>query len=95
MTDFTQRTVDFWLRHPPLLPLLEAGVMDVAVFDADPPGAGPDPGPVELKLQYSGTVLSAKSPGTLLNPGGGLNPVVVVANYVFDTLRQDAFQARV
>ena len=23
MTDFTQRTVDFWLRHPPLLPLLE------------------------------------------------------------------------
>ena len=47
MTDFTQRTVDFWLRHPPLLPLLEAGVMDVAVYDADPPGAGPNPGPVE------------------------------------------------
>ena len=94
MTDFTQRTVDFWLRHPPLLPLLEAGVMDVAVYDADPPGAGPNPGPVELKLQYSGTTLSASNPGTLLNPGGGLNPVVVVANYVFDTLRQDAFQVR-
>jgi hypothetical protein len=34
MTDFTQHNIDFWLKHPPLVPLFEEGVLDCALFDA-------------------------------------------------------------
>jgi tetratricopeptide (TPR) repeat protein len=75
MTDFTPTNVDAWMRHPRLVPLLEAGALDLAVFDAGVPG--------RLELRWSGDVID-RFPG----------PLVVVANYVFDSLPADCFSIR-
>lgn len=74
MTDFTERNIAYWQAHPSLQPLVEAGQLDFARFDA-----GNDQ---ELVLKSSGTVLS---------PGTVKNPMVVIANYCFDSLPQDVF----
>lgn len=42
----------------------------------------------------SGTELELRHSGTRLEPGGTANPVVVIGNYLFDSLRQDAFRVR-
>lgn len=74
MTDFTERNIAYWQAHPALQPLVEAGQLDFARFDA-----GNDQ---ELVLRHSGAVLS---------PGTVKNPLVVIANYCFDSLPQDVF----
>lgn len=96
LTDFTEHDLRFWSEHPSLQPLIEAGVVDTAMFDAENDtsvcarcaAAIPLPlcrsgwlivMPPQIKLTHSGAVLSAE---TLRNP------LVVIANYVFDTLRQ-------
>lgn len=77
MSDLAEATVQWWQSHPWLAPLIEAGVLDVARFDA----AGDD----ELVLRHSGRVLS---------PGDPADAVVVVANYLFDSLPQDVYVSR-
>ncbi len=77
MTDITERTIEWWLRHPPLTPFLEDGRLDFARWsDAD--GA-------RIELRRSGLVLEE---------GSAKNPIVVVANYVLDSLAQDAFHVK-
>lgn len=75
LTDFTKSNLSAWQTHPALRPLVEAGALDFALFDAAQPG--------ELLLQHSGAVLS---------PGAIENPLIVLANYVFDGIPQDAFR---
>ena len=75
LTDFTEANLGFWAEHECLAPLIAAGVLDTAVFDAETHR--------ELSLVHSGVTL---------RPGSLKAPVVAIANYVFDTLRQDAFR---
>ena len=69
MTDFTQKNVDFWKSHESIKPLVEAGLVDFAVYDAETD--------VQIELQVCGDVLTAASVK---------NPMVVLCNYIFDTL---------
>ena len=69
MTDFSLRTVEFWRDHPSLKPLVDLGILDFAVFNAETDSA--------LHLVNADIVLNAS---TLKNP------LVVVSNYVFDSL---------
>ena len=74
MTDFAERTLDFWQDHPSLKPFVEQGHLDFARFDA-----GHDR---ELTLCHSSDTLA---------PDSVKNPLVVLANYFFDSIPQDAF----
>ncbi len=74
MTDFAQRTVDYWRQHPSLTPFIAAGLLDIALFDAEAPR--------ELDLLCSENRLA---------PGAVKNPLIVIANYVFDGIPQDSF----
>ena len=57
LTDLADANVEFWLAHPHLAPLLDAGLLDVARFDAV--------ADTTLELRRSGEVLTA---GSLANP---------------------------
>jgi tetratricopeptide (TPR) repeat protein len=74
MTDFAGRNLEYWRAHAWLLPFVEDGTLDFALFDA-----GRDE---ELTPVVSGEPLSTESVR---------NPLVVVSNYFFDSLPQDAF----
>nr|MDQ3292885.1 SAM-dependent methyltransferase [Actinomycetota bacterium] len=75
MTDFARSTIDAWRRHERLAPLVAEGRLDFAAFDA----AWPAP----MRLVHAGTVLDPATPA----PG----PIVIIANYVIDSLPLDAF----
>ncbi|HET6952964.1 MAG TPA: hypothetical protein VFI47_21450 [Acidimicrobiales bacterium] len=77
LTDFSAERVASWADHASYRPLVEDGLIDFAVLDAD------HPGPLELVVS-----------GRRLTPGSLRAPVVGIANYVFDTLRQDGFAIR-
>lgn len=77
LTDFSAERVEGWRKHPSYAPLVEDGLIDFAVFDADTPA------PLELVCS-----------GRTVGPGDLDVPVVGVANYVFDTLRHDAYTVR-
>ncbi len=81
LTDFTEGNLEPLRRHPALQPWIEAGALDFAGYDAAQRGENPG----EIRLERSGEVLS---PDTLRNP------LVVIANYVFDGIPQDAFAVR-
>ena len=74
ITDLAERNVEYWQNHSFLRPYFESGVLDCATFDM-----GRDE---ELRLRYSGEVLSA---------GNLKNPLILFANYTFDSLPQDTF----
>jgi len=76
MSDLAERNVAFWREHPALRDLVERGVLDFAVFDVGSSRS--------LELLESGRVLAADRPAD--------GPLIVFANYVFDTLPQDIFQ---
>jgi hypothetical protein len=76
ISDFYEGGVPFWAQHESLRPFIDAGLVDFAVFDAEGTSAS-------IGLRRSKGELSA---ATLRNP------LVVVCNYIFDTLRQDAFR---
>ena len=80
MSDVTPDIVSFWRAHPSFRPFLDRGMLDFAVLDAEHPGSGVDGG---IQLLHSGRRLSAAS---------NRNPICLIANYLFDTLRQDAFR---
>ena len=82
MTDFTESNLEPLRRHPAFEPWISAGVLDFACYDAGRCDAGD---PTEIRLEWSGETLS---PQTLRNP------LIVIANYVFDSIPQDAFAAR-
>lgn len=74
MTDFTERTLDYWRAHPWFQPFIEEDVLDFARFDVEHDQ--------KLRLVHSGEILSAKTVR---------NPLVVISNYLFDSIPQDAF----
>ena len=76
-TDFTDSNLDPLRKHPHLQPLVKAGLVDFARYDA-----GED---VEIRLTRSGEALSPEAPA---------NPLIVVANYLFDGIPQDCFSIR-
>lgn len=80
MTDFAARTIEHWRSHPGLAPFIAAGQLDVAAFDV---AAGD-----ELVLLESGRRIAA-SPAARAR-----QPLVVIANYVFDTIPQDYLRLR-
>ncbi len=73
VTDFSAANFEFWLNHPSLQHLTEAGLLDFSVFDPENTEV--------LNLELSGLELTLTQ-----------HPIVLVANYVFDSLKQDAFQ---
>ncbi|HUQ01785.1 MAG TPA: SAM-dependent methyltransferase [Kofleriaceae bacterium] len=75
LTDFTESNLEAWRQHPRLKPYFEAGMLDLARFDAERD--------TELKLERAREVLA---------PGSAPNPIIVVANYVFDSLSHDVFR---
>jgi SAM-dependent methyltransferase len=74
MTDVSPANLAFWREHAQLRPYFEAGVLDVALFDAERDES--------LHLELSGETLE---------PGNARGQLVVIANYVFDGLRHDAW----
>ena len=78
ITDVMGGCVDFWRAHESLQPFLAAGVLDLGVLDATGEGSG----------SSSGTCVLQPS-GLRLAPGALRAPLVVLANYLFSSLRQD------
>ena len=79
MTDFTESNFNFWTEHPALKPYVQSGQLDFALFDAV--------NDTSLTLHNSKVVLGPSGPRTV-------NPICVVANYLFDTLCHDIFQVQ-
>ena len=82
ITDVMGGCVDFWRAHESLQPFLAAGVLDLGVLDAtgEGGGSGGSGGGGACVLQPSGLRLA---------PGALRAPLVVLANYLFSSLRQD------
>ena len=74
LTDVSAANVEFWRTHECIAPLIAAGIVDTAVFDAE--------------TQRTLTTTA----GRTLKSGGTRAPVIAIANYVLDSLRQDAFR---
>lgn len=75
MTDLAEANVGFWDRHEKLQAYVDAGLLDFARFDVETDR--------EILLRKSGTLLTFDR--------AAANPVIVIANYCFDSLRQDVF----
>ena len=75
MTDFVPEVVDFWRNHERFRPFFEAGVLDVALFDVMDQER-----PFHLQIANQ-----------TLTPANTANPVVLIANYFFDSIPQDSF----
>lgn len=75
LTDFVPEIVTFWHQHGKLKPWVEAGVLDMGLFDIM------DPRP--LHLIHSQQTLA---------PEAVKNPIILFANYFFDTIPQDCFK---
>ncbi|HEX4961214.1 MAG TPA: tetratricopeptide repeat protein [Thermoanaerobaculia bacterium] len=76
MSDFSERNIAFWRDHPALQDFVARGLLDFARYDIGTSRS--------IELLESGVVLE---------PAGGIgSPLIVLANYVFDTLPQDAFR---
>lgn len=76
MTEVSPEMIDFYQKHPRLSPLLEQGVLDIAIFDSEKD--------TEISLIHSKRTLSISNPS--------LNPLILIGNYLFDTLRQTAYR---
>ncbi len=76
LTDFCQPNVDHWRKTKQFQPFLDKGLVDFGIFDCDDPN-------VEIRLQHS---------NRLLRPGSVKNPIGVIANYYFDTIRYDYYK---
>ncbi len=74
MTDFTNANVSFWEKHPQLLPYLDQGILDFAIFDGE-----------------RSTEITLLNQAITLKNHDIINPLVVIGNYLFDTLLQDVF----
>lgn len=86
LTDFNHDMVRGWAQLPCFAALLAEGLLDFAVLDADILGAPADVGSAAstagVRLQHSQRALG---------PGSLATPLLVVANYILDSLPCDAF----
>ncbi|KAA0166718.1 hypothetical protein FNF27_07457 [Cafeteria roenbergensis] len=83
LADLAERNVRFIERFAPLRAMIDAGWVDSAVFDAENDRT--------LRLRASGRTLSARD---FSGASGRGRLLVAVANYVVDTLAQDAYRVR-
>lgn len=74
MSDFTKNNISYYETHPALLPYLEKGLVDFAIFDME----------VERPI-----TLMKKN--IRLNQETLVNPLIIFANYIFDTISHDSF----
>ncbi|ODS24436.1 hypothetical protein AB835_03820 [Candidatus Endobugula sertula] len=81
LTDFTQNNINYWRQHPAWQPFIKRGLVDFARYDAEHD--------IHITLLESGTVLGAGE-----NAMPPELPCMVVANYVFDSLRHDIFRVQ-
>jgi len=81
MTDYSSANIEYWRNHPAFQEFIEAGVLDFAVFDVETAG--------DIRLLRSGLLLQPPACG-----GAGKTPLVVLANYIFDSVSHDAFRIR-
>jgi len=72
MSDLPAKNISSWQQHPGLLPFVNKGVLDFAIFDAVQD--------TELRLMQSKEVIC---------PGDLKQPLLVVANYFFDSIQQE------
>ena len=75
MTDFVPEILDFWQAHTHFQPYFEAGILDCALFDVMAPER-------PFSLQHSNQTLT---------PETVQNPLILIANYFFDSIPQDSF----
>mgnify|MGYP002622633404 CR=1 FL=1 len=76
MTDFVPQILEFWQGHGRFQPYIDAGILDFGLFDV-----------MKMRpfaLRNSGQ-LFAPDPDTVQNP------VILIANYFFDSIPQDSF----
>lgn len=95
MTDFAQDHLDFWRAHPRFKRFLARGLVQFGLFDAEDPGGGIrifKDTQIASSATSTPSTTSSYDPYITLQPGMNSNPVGVIANYVFDTLRHDAFR---
>jgi tetratricopeptide (TPR) repeat protein len=85
MTDAATNLIDYWQAHPMLRPLVDAGIVDFAHFDAT--------NRADITLINSKVTLGSP-PGEKVSRGPVANPMIVVANYVFDSIPHDSFSVR-
>ena len=76
LSDFTSGLQQVWLHHPALQTFFESGNLDIAIIDADKSYSDP----IHLCLT-----------GGSISPGSISTPLIVVANYLFDSLPHDYF----
>jgi len=74
MSDFTRNNIKYYETHPALLPYLEKGMVDFAIYNMELDK------PITLLRQH-----------ITLNPETLQNPLIVFANYIFDTISHDGF----
>lgn len=77
VTDLAERNLEWWAEHPQWQDWIQAGRIDFALYDMEATDA-------DIVLHRSGDTLK---------PGCSRNPLVVVANYAFDSVKHDAFFA--
>lgn len=92
MTDFTEENLKFWQEHELFKPYVESGDLDFAVFDLEE---------TEEIVLLSSSLAEEESASSSISAvtrlGGGesaklRNPLVVIANYIFDTVKHDIFR---
>ncbi len=75
MTDFVSEILEFWQGHGRFQPYIDAGVLDFALFDV-----------MEMERPFT-----LQHSGQTLTPDNVKNPVILIANYFFDSIPQDSF----
>lgn len=100
MTDFTEHNVNFWNTHAPLQKFFDAGLLDMAQFGTFHFAAAGS----KLRRRLTDTSVFAPTDAVtdrelrlvrskeVLDRSTVVNPIVVVSNYIFDTLKNDAFR---
>ncbi|RUS92871.1 hypothetical protein DSM106972_097960 [Dulcicalothrix desertica PCC 7102] len=82
MTDFTDNNIQYWQDHRAFHSYIEKGLLDFARFDVETD--------TEINLIRSNKVLSADTRRPMNSYVK--NPLIVLANYIFDTVSQDIFR---
>ncbi|MBD2212734.1 SAM-dependent methyltransferase [Nostoc linckia FACHB-104] len=78
MTDFAEKNIQYWKEHSAFQNYIQIGILDFARFEVEKD--------TEINLIGSGKVLSTHSEEQLHNP------LLVLANYIFDSVPQDIFR---
>jgi len=76
MTDVTPKNIDYWRQHERFQPYLRQRVLDFAQYDVLRD--------THLRLMLEGRVLDSHQARVR-------NPIIILANYIFDSLPQDLF----